>query len=343
MVMNNTDTQKYFFLALFAIILVLAVAIVWPFITTILTSLVMAYVLFPVYQWLLKKTKRKNLSAMIVSLIIIMIVIVAVAFILFSVSKEARIGYIIIKQKIAASSVIQECTGFVCKVINSLKEVARNPEAKFYIENSLNKISSSFAESSFSFIFSLPSRILEILLTFFFTFFLLRDGKEVVKKIEKNIPLRDKYKSDITNQVHEVLHGVIFGFFIIAIIEGIIAAITFKLFGVASPMLWGMAIAFLAFIPFVGGAVVWIPAMIIQFNNGSVGFGIGILFGGLIITYIDMFIKPKVIGEKSAVHPAIILIGLLGGLKLIGLIGIVLGPIILALFITLVKTFAKKR
>jgi len=171
----------------------------------------------------------------------------------------------------------------------------------------------------------------------------LRDGKEVVKKIEKNIPLRDKYKSDITNQVHEVLHGVIFGFFIIAIIEGIIAAITFKLFGVASPMLWGMAIAFLAFIPFVGGAVVWIPAMIIQFNNGSVGFGIGILFGGLIITYIDMFIKPKVIGEKSAVHPAIILIGLLGGLKLIGLIGIVLGPIILALFITLVKTFAKKR
>jgi len=56
-----------------------------------------------------------------------------------------------------------------------------------------------------------------------------------------------------------------------------------------------------------------------------------------------MFIKPKVIGEKSAVHPAIILIGLLGGLKLIGLIGIVLGPIILALFITLVKTFAKKR
>jgi len=137
----------------------------------------MAYVLFPVYQWLLKKTKRKNLSAMIVSLIIIMIVIVAVAFILFSVSKEARIGYIIIKQKIAASSVIQECTGFVCKVINSLKEVARNPEAKFYIENSLNKISSSFAESSFSFIFSLPSRILEILLTFFFYFLLIERWK----------------------------------------------------------------------------------------------------------------------------------------------------------------------
>ena len=112
-------------------------------------------------------------------------------------------------------------------------------------------------------------------------------------------------------------------------------AFTFFIFGVSSPIIWGLIIAFLAFVPFIGGALIWIPAVLIKVLNGKPKIAFGIAIGGLVISYIDTFIRPRIIGSKAAIHPAIILLGLLGGLKLMGIPGIIIGPIILSLLLNL--------
>jgi len=179
--------------------------------------------------------------------------------------------------------------------------------------------------------------------TVFLLILLLIQGSTMVKRVEKSLPVKKAHQDKIIKKFHEGIHAIIHGFFIIAILEGVIGAITFWLFGVSSPIIWGSVIAFLAFVPFIGGAFIWVPAVIIKFSNGMIGPAIGIVIGGLIISYIDTFVKPKVIGDKAEINPAIILLGLLGGLKLIGIIGIIIGPIILSLLVMFIKTFAKER
>ncbi len=251
---------------------------------------------------------------------------------LYQVSKEANIGYLILKQKLAKSN-----------ILDNIKEITGKPEIKLYIEESFTKISSQLAESSLSFIFSIPSRLLDIILTFFFTFFLLIDGKRIINKIKKTIPLKKAQKEEIIEKVHGVLYAIIYGFFLIAIIEGVIGGLALKFFGVASPLLWGMVIAFLTFIPFIGPIIVWIPAAVIQLLHKHYFNTFGIVAGGLAITYIDTILKPKIIGDKAEIHPAVTLIGLIGGLKLMGIIGVIIGPIILALLLTFIKMSFKNK
>ena len=303
-------------------------------------SFILAYIFYPVYKWLNKKIKRRNLAALIVSLILILLLVIPLSFMLFQLSKEASVGYIILKQKVLRPGLFEgECEGIFCGVYDSFKWIVGRPEAK----DSFEKLSSKITESALNFAFSIPARIAEIALTFFFTFFLLRDGPEIVQKIEKAVPFKDSYKKEIIKQVRGVVYAIVYGFFVIAIIEGVIGGVAFKLFGVASPIMWGILIAFLTFVPFIGAAVVWIPAVIIQVMHGFYGNAVGITVGGLIIAYIDTFVKPRVIGDRAAIHPAIILIGLLGGLKLIGFAGVIIGPIILSLFILFIKTFSKRK
>lgn len=325
---------------MFAVIIVLSAIIVGSYLTPVLTSLILAYIFYPVYNWIFGKTKRKNLSALIVSVLIILLIVIPLSFVLFQLVKEVNVGYILVKQKLATSSLDG---GVFSGAFNFIEDIMKKPEFQFYTQQSLEKAFSNISQGALSFIFSIPARILDIILTFFFTFFLLRDGKEMVKKIEEKFPLKKSHKKDIMKQTHAVIRAIIYGFFVIAIIEGIIGGVAFAIFGVSSPIVWGIVIAFLTFVPFVGAAVIWIPAVILQFFNGRIWPAIGILIAGLIIAYIDTFIKPKTIGDKASVHPAIILLGLLGGLKLLGFIGIIIGPIILSLLFLFIKMYVSKK
>jgi len=130
--------------------------------------------------------------------------------------------------------------------------------------------------------------------------------------------------------------------------QGVIGAIGFIIFGVGSPIFWGMMMAIFALIPFLGTAIIWVPASLILLikgflsNNGwMIGKGIGLfLYGLLIVSTLDNIIKPKLIGHKGKIHPAVVLLGILGGLNLFGFIGIFIGPIILAVFIALSKVYS---
>jgi predicted PurR-regulated permease PerM len=319
---------------------VLSAFIIGGYLTPVLTSLILAYIFYPVYKWIFKKTNKKNLSAFIVSLLIILLLVIPLSFVMFQLVKEVNVGYILAKQRLATAGFDD---GIFAGAFQAIEDLMKRPEFQLYTQQSLEKAFSNISEGALGFVFSLPARLLDVLLTFFFTFFLLRDGRGMVTRIEKKFPLQASHKKDIIKQTHEVIRGITYGFFVIAVIEGLLGGLTFALFGVGSPIIWGLVMAFLTFVPFIGAAVIWIPAAILKIFNGDVGPAIGIIAGGLIIAYIDTFVKPRVIGEKAAIHPAIILLGLLGGLKLLGFIGIIIGPIILSLLFLFIRIYVNKR
>lgn len=322
------------------ILLALAFLIIKPYLIPVLTSIVLAYIFYPIHSWLNKKTKRENLSAVIVAIFILLLVLIPISLFLFQVSKEANVSYILIKDRIITGRIFDiECNGdgLYCNVIKDLGSFMARPTTRYYLEDGLRKVTTYIAEGAFNFVVRIPKRLLDVFITFFMIFFLLRDGKKFVKAIEEAAPLKKNFRKKIFEQLHEVTRAIIYGIFVIAVVEGVLGAITFKLFDVSSPILWGLAIFILALLPAIGGAVIWVPAMLIKFYAGKPLLGIGILIGGIIISSIDTFLKPKVIGDKAKVHPILILLGVLGGLSLFSIIGVIIGPLILVLLITFVK------
>jgi len=119
------------------------------------------------------------------------------------------------------------------------------------------------------------------------------------------------------------------------------------IFGIKSPLVWGIIMVIACMIPFVGAPVVWFPLgvfkVIIGLNSGNnyeTIMGIGLLaYGFIIVSSIDNLIRPKIIGDRARIHPTIILLGILGGLAIFGFIGIVVGPLILSLFLTFAEIY----
>lgn len=325
---------------LLVVLLALAFLIIRPYLIPVLTSAVLAYIFYPLYGWLDKKIKRPNVSAAIVSILIILLVLIPISLLLFRLSKEANVSYILIKERIITGRIFDiECKGdgFYCDTMRGLRSFMQRPTTKFYLEDGLKKVTVFVAEGAFNFVVSIPKRLLDVFITFFLTFFLFRDGKKFVNAVEKAAPLKKTFRVKIFKRLHELTRAIIYGIFVIAVVEGILAAITFKLFDVSSPVLWGLVVFILALLPVIGGAVIWVPAMLIKFYAGEPWLGIGILVGGTIISSIDTFLKPKVIGDKAKVHPMLIILGVLGGISLFSLIGVIIGPLILVLLITVIK------
>jgi predicted PurR-regulated permease PerM len=128
----------------------------------------------------------------------------------------------------------------------------------------------------------------------------------------------------------------------VALLQGTLGAAGFIMVGIPNPIFWGFIMTVLAFlpIPLLGTGLVWIPAGIILIRNGDIIGGIFILlYGLLIVSSIDNVIKPHIISGKGKIHPVVALLGLIGGLKLFGFIGIIIGPLIAALFIAMVGFF----
>jgi len=169
----------------------------------------------------------------------------------------------------------------------------------------------------------------------------------IVKKIKGIIPLKNHHQNKIIKRFGSVTRAVVYGHFITALIQGMVGVLGLYIFGVKSPLVWGGIMMVACMIPFIGAPIVWFPLGVLKLIEGlttnttsTTIRGIGLLvYGFFIVASIDNLIKPKIIGDKAKIHPTIILLGVLGGLSIFGVIGIVLGPLILSLFLTFAEIY----
>ncbi len=326
--------------------------IIRPFLVGILSAIILAYVFHPWYKKIYKKTRRKNFSAMVVSLLVILIITIPLIFAINAISREAYVFYITTKQKISTGELVtSECySGRICSLSNYLKNALADPKIKFYLESALKKTTDYIVGK----ISDIPQRLaligLNAFVVIFIMFYLFRDGEKAVKIVKGAVPIKKDHKEKIMNQFNDTVYAVIYGSIITALIQGAVGALGFFIFGIHSPLLWGGVMVIAALIPFIGTPVVWLPAGLLQIISGyvagdalTVGKGIGlVLYGALIISSIDNLVKPKLIGDKANVHPTVILVGVLGGLHLFGLVGFILGPLILSLSFAFLKLYRQE-
>jgi predicted PurR-regulated permease PerM len=352
---QKEDYFKYFFLALLALTAYVSFLVMKPFLGAILTSFVLAYTFHPVYRWLLARIKSPVITSLLVSFVLVLLLIAPIFFIADNVVTDARVGYLIVKQKIATGNIFgvacpEEGASFACKLTGPLKTFLADPVTNAYLQESISKGTTFLLTRVSDFLISLPTIILHITVTFFLTFYLFIDGYRLIARGRVLIPLAKKHQEHIVRRIEDVTFAVVYGSLIVALIQGILGGIGFWMFGVGSPIIWGLVMALFALVPFVGTAFIWLPAAVFLIVVGSSegnpttvwhGFGL-LLWGMLIVSTADNFLKPKIIGDRAGVHPALILIGALGGLAVFGFIGFVIGPLVLGLLKTLLDIYEKE-
>ena len=316
--------SKYFFVASFILLVIISLVIVWPFFTTILGSIVIAYILYPVYNKLLLLTKNKNLASFLMSLFILILLIIPIIVLANSLIKEsAGLFYLIRDLNVG---VVDLTNTFLFKYLSENVDLAN------YIKSALNKFSIELLQNTDNFIISLPSKIVNFFVMFFIIFYLFKDGKELVERIKKELPLKEKYKQDLIRKFSETVYATVYGVLGADFLQAVFALVGFYIFQVISPLFLAFLIFLAALLPFVGSALIWLPIAIIKIISGDNFNGIGlIIFGVLVISSIDNIMKPVLMGQKSKMHPVLAILGILGGLQIFGLIGIIIGPLSLAI------------
>ena len=174
-------------------------------------------------------------------------------------------------------------------------------------------------------------------------FFFFRDGASILRTLANYLPLPATDLNRLFTRFGETARAVVKGTLTIAVLQGTIIGITFWLTGVASPVLWGMAVAVLAIIPAIGPALIWLPAGLILIATGSIWGGVIIfVVGAILIALVDEFLRPIMVGRGSKLPDPVILLATIGGLASFGISGFVLGPIIAAFFLSLWTIFGER-
>jgi predicted PurR-regulated permease PerM len=174
-------------------------------------------------------------------------------------------------------------------------------------------------------------------------FFFLRDGRALLNTMVRAIPLGDAREQRLLRRFAAVARATLKGTLVIGIVQGGIGGILFWALGIEAAVLWGVVMGLLSLLPAVGAAVVWIPAATLLLIGGEWGKGLVLLLGGtLLIGLADNVLRPLLVGRDTELPDYLILVSTLGGLTLFGLSGVVIGPVVAALFVAVWEMFAEE-
>ncbi len=309
-----------------------------PFVSVLLWAGVLTLSFMPVYQRILARTGKPSLSAAISTLFVVFVIGVPMGL----------VAWAIIREIVPAIAMLQGAFGAFLDpngeaagpAMDWLGKQVDLPRARLQINERLGEMSTVIASHTMGVVGGILSLVIQALFVVFVMFYLFRDGKMIREAMASAIPLRNRETRIILHRVTEVVGASVNGVLVIAAIQGALGGIAFAALGLPSAIVWGAVMIFLSLIPIAGAFVIWIPAAIYLAATGSwIKAIILTLWGGVVISLVDNFLRPRLVGKRAKLHELFIFFAVLGGLNVFGLVGLVLGPVVLAIALSLFETF----
>jgi predicted PurR-regulated permease PerM len=331
--------ERSTFLVLLIAVSVAFGLVLWQFYGAILWSIAVTVVFRPVERGIDRRLKgRRNLSALLTLLLIIAIVILPATLITVALLQEASRLYAKMQagQFDPGDWIAQAHAALPAWAHTLLDRLGINDldglreQVSSGIGGKLQAIATqalNLGQSALGFIINLGIML-------YLTFFLLRDGQKLTRRIGDDVPLPAETRVLLFDKFLTVTRATMKGSFVVAIAQGTLGGLTLWALGVHAPVLWGVLMAFLSLLPAVGAGFVWVPIALYLLATGAVAKGvILVVVGVFVIGLVDNLLRPILVGKDTKMPDYLVLISTVGGIALFGFNGLILGPLLAAMFI----------
>jgi len=306
-----------------------------PFISALALAAIVVTIFHPLHRAILAVVteKYKSFAAFISTILILILIIIPVFFVSSMVIKEI-VGFYksFDTESVTVNNLISNLESSIEPLLGGV-DINLNGQIKNTMQAFTGNIGSIFA--------STISTVFISFISIISSFYFFRDGKEFLKIIIKVSPLPDDEDRIIFNRLARSVRSVVTGTVLVALIQGILVSLGFFIFGINRAILWGSMAAVGALIPGIGTTIVTVPAIIYLFITSSLGDALGLLLWSMtLVGLIDNLIGPYLMSRGNDLHPFLVLISVLGGISLFGpIVGFILGPVIVTLFIVLLEIY----
>ena len=344
--MNRSSPNMilWFFLGLFLISCFLLGKLFWPFMSVIILAAVVTGVFKPVYVYLSARL-NPSVASLTTCALVFVLLFVPIVFFVGILSTEAYDLYLMGKGAVLSDRVqvfLKEST-----IIDRVNVVAAKYGLQFsgeQLQSGVSQIGKAVGFFLYNQASAIASNVLNFLIYFFFmlliTYYLLIDGNSLASFIFDLSPLPREQDEKLLQKFKDIASAILIGNGLGGLIQGILGALVFYLFGFSSPFLWGVIMALLAFLPIVGIGVVFVPAAIYLIVTGRIGAGVFfVIFYVMLSGCIEYIFKPKLVGKRVQMHTLLVVLSIMGGLQLFGILGIIYGPLVVTAFLTLTDIY----
>lgn len=323
-----------------AIALYLCWLMLRPFVSVLAWASVLVILFYPVHRRLVAWTHRPATSALFSSLLVIFTILVPLTLITIAVVNELSNAVNAVHGNL--STLLDPQTSPLGRAITWLGQYVNIDELRnsdFFMER-VKGMSGAIASRALGFVGGIVGAIVQTFFVVFTMYYLFRDGEHFIRALPDTLPLKREQSERIFARTRDVISASVYGVLVIAVIQGTLGGLAFWMLGLPSAIVWAVAMTFLSMIPMAGSFLVWVPAAIYLALTGHwVKALILVAWGTLIIGTVDNFLRPKLVGERTKLHELFIFFAVLGGLRVFGVVGIVLGPVVLAITLALLDVF----
>jgi predicted PurR-regulated permease PerM len=334
-----------FFIACFALLAFFLYQVFEPFFSTLVWATALTVIFQPLFRKLEHWTRAPRAVAALLTCLLILILIVLPITLL---------GVLLTQQTISLYQDIQtNLQRIEAQTGEQLHALEQRPWLRWVLEQAggrfglgaldvkatanevLTSLSKFVIAKGPSLLAGVGGVLYTFLMTFITMFFLFRDGPAIVRFVRASNPLPTVYESEIIKRFQDVSYATFFGSLFTALVQGSAGGMLFWILGIPAPLFWTAVIAFVSLVPMVGAFLVWGPVSAYLWIAGETGRALGVLLiGGLVVSSIDNVLKPMIIKGRTNMHPLLVFLSVLGGLDAFGFLGILLGPLFVAVFLS---------
>ena len=325
-----------FLLLMMGAVALLTLFVILPFVEYVIASAILAFILYPFHRRLSRRLRTRlsarfgeMLSALILILSSIVAVILPVAYITWVFIRdltaiaagESSIDVAAIEAEIAA------LTGQDPEVGDALQTIG-----ELLVETLFGGLSGVFT--------TMIRASVGLSLALFLVYYTLIDGPAFVKWIRATSPLPSAVTADLVDRVNVMTRGVVIGHIVVALLQALVAGLGLWVAGIPNVVFWTFVMAVLALLPLIGAFFVWGPAAayLVVIDQATAGVFLA-AYGVAVIAMVDNYARPLVIDQQAHLNPAIILLGVFGGIYSVGFTGLFVGPIVIGVLAATLETF----
>jgi predicted PurR-regulated permease PerM len=333
------------FLGAAGFVVYLCVLILAPFLNVIAWSSVLAITFHPVHRYLVRTTGRVALSALLSSALVVVAFVIPLLFITgLAINQFLALGNSLQRTFTEEGGLDTEGTlgrAYEWVILRLGLDAAAIVD---WVTQHASELARGAAEYTLSIAASVTRAVVSFIFIIFAMFLLFRDGDRMVARIPDLLPFERSRSEAMLVRIRDVIYGGVYGVVVIALLQGALCGGMFWLLGIPSAALWGMVTVLTSVLPLVGAAAVWVPGAVYLVAIGEWPRAVAlVLWGTLVVSGLDNFLRPRLVGGRVGLSELVMFFALLGGLQVFGILGIVLGPVLFAIAASIVNVLNDRR